>query len=165
MARSRNQNVILNYVDFVKNAQVRLLELSGSGGISVDDEGAPVTGGPHTVLNFVGAGVVATDAGSGEATITIAGGAGGTILVEDEGSTVSGGPFDTLDFVGGGVTVTGAGAQATITVPSASSGGATLTGEWRFDSSTSTGPATGRFRQDDAVYANVTELFARTPDA
>jgi hypothetical protein len=38
-------------------------------------------------------------------------------------------------------------------------GGAVLTGVWKFDTSTATGPASGRFRQDDAVYANVTELF------
>ncbi len=47
------------------------------GGITLEDEGTPVPNGPHTVMNFLGAGVDATDAGSGEANITIPGGGGG----------------------------------------------------------------------------------------
>lgn len=47
--------------------------------IIVDDEGSPVSGGPHDTLDFVGAGVVVTDAGSGTATVTIAGGGGGAL--------------------------------------------------------------------------------------
>lgn len=46
------------------------------GGVSLEDEGTPVTGTPHTTLNFTGAGVTVTDAGSGEATVTIPGGGG-----------------------------------------------------------------------------------------
>lgn len=46
----------------------------GSGSsINVEDEGSIVPGGPHDTLNFVGPGVVVTDAGSGEATVTITG--------------------------------------------------------------------------------------------
>lgn len=48
-----------------------------SGGVSVEDEGSPVTGTPHTTLDFAGAGVTASDAGGGKATITIPGGGGG----------------------------------------------------------------------------------------
>lgn len=48
-----------------------------AGGITLEDEGTPVPNGPHTVMDFVGAGVNVTDAGSGEATITILGGGGG----------------------------------------------------------------------------------------
>ncbi len=44
--------------------------------ISVEDEGSPVTGGPHSTMNFVGAGVVVADV-SGVATVTISGGGGG----------------------------------------------------------------------------------------
>ena len=48
---------------------------TGSGStITVEDEGSIVSGGPHSNLDFVGAGVTATDAGSGVATITITGG-------------------------------------------------------------------------------------------
>lgn len=42
--------------------------------IIIEDEGIVVGGGPHDTLNFVGSGVTATDAGGGEATITITGG-------------------------------------------------------------------------------------------
>lgn len=52
-------------------------------GVSLEDEGTPVTGTPHTTLDFVGAGVTVTNAGSGEATITIPGGAGGQIIIND----------------------------------------------------------------------------------
>lgn len=43
-------------------------------GVSLEDEGTAVTGTPHTTLDFVGDGVTVTDAGSGEATVTISSG-------------------------------------------------------------------------------------------
>ena len=47
---------------------------TGSGSsIIVEDDGSVVAGGPHTNLDFVGAGVSVADAGSGVATVTIAG--------------------------------------------------------------------------------------------
>lgn len=52
------------------------LSISGGATISVSDEGTPL-GGAFTTLDFVGAGVTATDAGGGTATITISGGGGG----------------------------------------------------------------------------------------
>ena len=53
---------------------------AGSGStINVEDEGSGIPNTPHSSLNFVGAGVTATDAGGGVATITIPGGAGGNI--------------------------------------------------------------------------------------
>ena len=50
--------------------------LTGSTGstAALQDEGVPVPGAPHNTLNFVGAGVTATDAGGGVADITIPGG-------------------------------------------------------------------------------------------
>lgn len=48
----------------------------GGGALVVRDEGATVLASA-TILDFVGAGVVATDGGSGRAVITIAGGGGG----------------------------------------------------------------------------------------
>jgi len=53
---------------------------TGSGSnIIVEDEGSTVAGGPHSNLDFVGAGVTATNAGSGVATITIPGGSSANI--------------------------------------------------------------------------------------
>ena len=57
--------------------------------IITQDEGSTVTGGPHTTIDFVGAGVVATDAGSGVTTVTIAGGAGPTDLDDLTDVTIS----------------------------------------------------------------------------
>jgi hypothetical protein len=50
---------------------------TGGGTIIIEDEGSTVTGGPFSTLDFVGAGVTATDGGGGTATITIPGGGGG----------------------------------------------------------------------------------------
>lgn len=83
-----------------------------SGGITIEDEGAPLTT-LATTLDFVGAGVVATGAGA-EKTITISGGGSG-ITVEDEGTPLAT-LADTLDFVGTGVVASGTGASKTITV-------------------------------------------------
>ena len=48
------------------------LNLSASASaVIVEDEGTPIGGAPHSTLNFVGGGVVASDAGGGKATITI----------------------------------------------------------------------------------------------
>lgn len=91
-------------------------------GMVIEDEGGVVTGGPHTTINFTGAGVVASDAGGGEATVTIAGGGG--ITIEDEGIGIGGGPHTTLDFVGAGVVATDAGSgEATITIAGGGAGG------------------------------------------
>jgi len=46
----------------------------GGGSIIVQEEGGVVPGGPHTTLNFTGAGATASNAGSGVATINIPGG-------------------------------------------------------------------------------------------
>lgn len=46
-----------------------------SAAITLEDEGVAVAGAPHSTLDFVGAGVTVTNAGSGEATITIPGAA------------------------------------------------------------------------------------------
>ena len=57
--------------------------IPGSGSsITVEDEGVSVPNTPHTILDFVGAGVTATDAGSGRSTITIPGGVSTTRLFQ-----------------------------------------------------------------------------------
>lgn len=72
----------------------------GSAGVDVEDEGVTETTAA-TVLNFVGAGVTAADAGGGQCDITIPGGGGG-VDVEDEGVSEATGAT-TLNFVGAGV--------------------------------------------------------------
>lgn len=56
---------------------------TGSGSdIIVEDEGSNIPNTPHSNLNFVGAGVTATDGGSGVATITIPGGSAGANIAQ-----------------------------------------------------------------------------------
>jgi hypothetical protein len=86
---------------------------SSTGGVSLQDEGAPVPGNPHSTLNFVGTGVTATDAGGGVASIAVPGN-----TIQDEGAPIAGNPHPTLNFVGTGVTAADAGGGvASITVP------------------------------------------------
>lgn len=93
-------------------------------GIDVEDEGVALAGNPYSTMNFVGAGVTATDVG-GVATVNIPGGIGG-LAIEDEGVPLAGPPYSTLNFVGAGVAAVDAGGgEATITVP----GGATIQDE------------------------------------
>ena len=86
-------------------------------GVNTQDEGIAVLS-PSTTINFVGAGVTATNGGGGVTTVTIPGGGGGSgVDVEDEGISVLA-PATTLNFIGAGVTVTnGGGGQADITIP------------------------------------------------
>jgi len=60
----------------------------GGGGVDVEDEGGAIN--TATTLDFVGAGVDATDAGGGVATITIPGGGG--VAIYDVGSFFPGVP-------------------------------------------------------------------------
>lgn len=85
----------------------------GGGGIRVEDEGGTVVA-TATGLNFAGAGVTTTDAGSGEALVTIPGGVAG-ITVQDEGTPLAT-LGTTLNFVGSGVIASGTGATKTITI-------------------------------------------------
>ena len=95
-----------------------LTGISGSGGVTVQDEGSALST-IGTTLNFVGAGVVATGSGSTK-TITIAGGGSG-VTVQDEGSSLST-AGTTLNFVGSGVVASGSGATKTITIAGGGSG-------------------------------------------
>jgi hypothetical protein len=86
-------------------------------GTRVEDEGATVVAAA-TALNFAGSGVTVTDAGGGEALVTISGGGGGgSITVEDEGTPLTT-AVTLFNFVGAGVTVTEPVAdQVTVTIP------------------------------------------------
>lgn len=94
-------------------------DLGGGGGVAgidVLDNGADIGGNPHTIFNFVGPAraVLATDAGAGQADITILGAA----YLFDEGVAVTDNPHPALDFVGAGVSVADAGGGVgTITIP------------------------------------------------
>jgi len=84
--------------------------------IEVQDEGISLTPAV-TKLNFVGAGVVATEPVADEITVTIAGGGSG-VGVSDEGTAVPNGPFSLINFVGDGVDATDGGSgTATVTIP------------------------------------------------
>jgi len=91
----------------------------GGGGVDVQDEGSALST-TGTVLNFVGAGVVASGTGATK-TITIAGGGSG-ITVQDEGSALAT-SGTTLNFVGSGVVASGTGATKTITISGGGGGG------------------------------------------
>lgn len=110
--------------DGTTDGLVVLIRSAGSGGsLAVQDEGSAVAGAPHSTMNFVGAGVTATNAGGGVATITIPGGSG--LTIEDEGATVTGGPHTALNFVGAGVSVANAGGgEATVTISGGGGGNA-----------------------------------------
>jgi hypothetical protein len=75
--------------------------------ILVEAEGAPLPGAPHSILNFTGAGVTASDAGGGVAEINVPGNA---LIVADDGVVVPGGPHTAMNFTGTGITATDAGA-------------------------------------------------------
>ena len=82
--------------------------------LTIQEEGVDV-GTNFGKINFVGASVTATDAGGGEATVTIT---NPTINVEDEGVGV--GSFSTVNFVGSAITATDAGGgqtDVTVSIP------------------------------------------------
>lgn len=71
---------------------------SPSGGaVNVQDEGTAIPNTPHGTLNFVGAGVTATDGGAGVAIITIPGGAG---VIYTDFQFGQDGPYNPGTFVG-----------------------------------------------------------------
>jgi len=86
---------------------------SGSSGVTVDNQGSPIAGNPHTTLNFTGTGVTASDAGGGVANITIPGSSG--ITVESSGSPIANNPHTTLNFETGLVATDAGGGVANIT--------------------------------------------------
>jgi hypothetical protein len=109
---TRDVSTILDYVD-----QEILTAVVLPGSVGVSEEGTPLVGAPHTVLDFVGADITATDAGSGVATITVS--VAGGVTIEDEGSPIAGGPHSVLNFIGADAAVTATdagGGQANITV-------------------------------------------------
>ena len=91
--------------------------LTGGGvSIAVEDEAAEIIAGVSRI-DFSGAGVTATDAGSGEVLVTIPGGGGVSVAVEDEAVELIAG-VSRIDFAGAGVTATDAGGgEILVTIP------------------------------------------------
>jgi hypothetical protein len=102
-------------VSITVDAQGRITAASnGTGGITgirVEDEGTSVVASA-TALNFAGTGVTVTDAGSGEALVTISGGGGGGTgwqLVNQSGTPITSGQTWTHSTNVANVDVTGLG--------------------------------------------------------
>ena len=134
-------------VDIVEQAQ------SGSiGGVILKDEGTAL--GTASTINFVGAGVTATNT-TGDATVTISGvtgPAGPSVIVRDEGNTLTT-ATESINFVGDGVTATTSGNNVTVAIPviagpPGATGATGATGTF-FDQSASTPTLwhTGNFQQ------------------
>ena len=84
-----------------------------TGGVGVEDEGILV--GQFSVLNFIGAGVTATDGGGGTADITVTGGAGGVAygsIAGDVGTATATVASELITFGGTGITITATNAGA-----------------------------------------------------
>lgn len=89
--------------------------LNGTAPLIVQDESINLTTAA-TTLNFVGAGVTATNSG-GVVTVTIPGGGGGgsAITVQDEGSNLTT-SATSFNFIGAGVSATNSGGAVTVNV-------------------------------------------------
>lgn len=88
------------------------VDVTIAGGVNVEDDGTPL--GSFIGLNFTGAGVTATDAGGGLATIDIPGGGG----VDIDNNSTPLGTFDTLNFDNTTIRATDAGGgTANVGVP------------------------------------------------
>ena len=101
---------ILSDITVFKAAITELAE----GAIEIQDDGVQIVA-VAGVIDFVGAGVVVTDQGGGNARVTISGGAGGALDFEEEGVAVV--TATVLNAVGAGVTITDVAGVATLTVP------------------------------------------------
>ena len=124
--------------------------------IIVRDENTAVPNTPHQILNFTGAGVTATDAGSGVTDITIPGSAG--INISDEGSSITGTPHTTLNFIGSTITASNAGSGvANITLSSPVFGSGYFYAESDAESNTSSA-----YTYVTKVTLNPTSLLAGT---
>lgn len=106
------------YVGKYLGEKISTLSVSSNQGtdITVKDEGSDLTTAV-TSFDFVGAGVTATDNGSGEIIVTITGnGSGSAITVRDEG-TLSTTALTSIDFVGAGVNASSSNGDITVTIP------------------------------------------------
>ncbi len=113
-------------------------KLNSAGYDTIDEEGSPLT--QRSELNFVGAGVTASDDGE-KTVVTIP--SGGGHIIEDEGTPLATQPD--LNFVGAGVTATNDG-ENTATVITIPGGGGGITRELVAN------PATDLYLYDEFFY-------------
>jgi hypothetical protein len=92
--------------------------------ITVKEEGSNLTTALASI-DFVGAGVTATNS-SGAVTVTIPGGGGSALTVKEEGTNLST-AVTSIDFVGAGVTATNSSGAVTVTIPGGGGGGSSYT--------------------------------------
>lgn len=87
----------------------------GSGStVNIYDEGSSVANTPHSILNFKGSTVSVTDAGGGQADITINASSG--VTIRDEGTNLTSTPHSIINFTGTGIAATNVAGVATVTV-------------------------------------------------
>lgn len=106
-------------VEFAQLTESLQQQVTGGGatGHTIAEEGSNLPQQP--ILDFVGAGVVATD-GSGKTIVTISGGGGGHVI-EDEGTPLT--QRADLNFVGAGVTAADVGGKTVVTIPAVAGNG------------------------------------------
>ena len=92
--RIRGQASVAGYTTLAGGVSLQIFEIGSQGQpgaqgpagagstVIIKDEGSNIPNTPHSELNFVGAGVTATDGGSGVATITIPGGSAGANIAQ-----------------------------------------------------------------------------------
>ena len=85
----------------------------GSSNLEILDEGGSLTS-TASAINFVGAGVAATNVGAIQ-TVTINGGGSSSLEILDEGGSLTS-TASAIDFVGAGVTASNVGAVQTVTI-------------------------------------------------
>ena len=119
-------------------------KLNSAGYDTIDEEGSPLT--QRSELNFVGAGVTASDDGE-KTVVTIP--SGGGHIIEDEGSPLATQPD--LNFVGAGVTATNDG-ENTATVITIPGGGGS------FSQEEVASPFDNHYLYDEFYYPTVAQL-------
>lgn len=102
----------VNFEQLTTSLQNQITSGAAQTGHIIENEGTPLT--QRLPLNFVGAGVVASDDGE-KTVITIAGGAGLGHVIEDEGTPLA--QQSNLNFTGAGVTATDSGGKTVVDVP------------------------------------------------
>jgi hypothetical protein len=70
--------------------------------VNVYEDGSPITGTPHSLLNFTGTGVEVSNVDGDQVNIDISGGISG-LTIQDESSNIAGTPHHTINFTGGPV--------------------------------------------------------------
>jgi len=100
----------VHIVQTLNSRQTNLQDIADLAVVEVEDEGSAVGSGEFIRLNFIGGGVIVTDAGGGEASITIAGDSGLNFREVPASENVT-----AADFAGGRVIITNTVSDITLT--------------------------------------------------